>query len=210
MVAYLYLWLQYISWSIYDCSPLVSSQGLHLSDIEHVTVGIHLAKGHFHSNTLPQWLSILLESFPRNSSPPPHTYFFNNRKQSATVFHRKLTLVPSRCHWVSVLPASAPQTAAKKENKEYAPTSSFSYRPPRGGSHAWAFTGNMLDWYKTNRRLSSLESYLTYISNPLRQLNDKALITATGSFSKSYLTFKGFQGLLLEVKWGFSRLSGPN
>lgn len=71
---------------------------------------LQLAKGQFCSGALLQWRSFMTEP-ATNPLPPPQDYFFNNRKQSAIVFHQRLTSVPARCHSVSVLPASQSASA---------------------------------------------------------------------------------------------------
>lgn len=130
-------------------------------------------------------------------STPTHASFFNNRKQSAVVFHHKLTLVPARCHWVSVVvPASPCYAVHRKVEGEWGLWASLliSLSYSEGGSDTWPSTGNFTDWYQMNRSLSVLQSNWTYTHNPLCCLIGKTFIIEKSHLQNHISPLKVIQG----------------
>lgn len=143
---------------------LQSSSSWHNLDLEaYVTVGtlshLGLAKRHFYSSTLLQWLSFLLVP---NSPPPPMSSVSitgNNRPSSFITGWRWFPHGATGSLWCQ--PASPPQYIAEERERKSSVCASFliSLSSSKGGSDAWPCSGHIRDWYSMNRSLSAMQSH---------------------------------------------------
>lgn len=141
--------------------------------------------------------------FPLYVRPPlphcPRTHHeqcFNNRKQSATVFHRRLTLVPARCRRVSGVPASQPVGCREASTRA---SLLVSLSSSQEGSEARPPSSHIPDSCTYNRKLSAM------LSHPTRRLIDRAFITETthlrNSISPLFFFFLQSQGFCQKRGW---------
>lgn len=109
-------------------------------DGEHPRNSWHIWGWRFYSSPLflPGFPFFLFSYWSLPSSSPPSpipdspAQCFNNRKQSATVFHHRLTLVPARCHRVSVVPVSRPASQSASQSAGWPALRSLQLRRDRG------------------------------------------------------------------------------